>query len=87
MLPFLENRNLKIKAILRFHLTPVRRATIKKTTTSNCKLGYSDKRILLDFLVVELQISPAILKVYIEKFHKAKSKSSLQSIFCKGVVF
>jgi hypothetical protein len=35
-LPSLAMKEMQIKTILRFHLTPVRMATIKNTTTNKC---------------------------------------------------
>jgi hypothetical protein len=34
--PFLAIKEMHIKTILRFHLTPVRMAIIKNTTTNKC---------------------------------------------------
>jgi hypothetical protein len=37
---------MQIKTILRFHLTPVRRAIIKNTTNNKCWLGCGEKETL-----------------------------------------
>jgi hypothetical protein len=41
--PFLAIKEIQIKTMLRFHLTPVRMATIKNTSNNKCWWGYKDK--------------------------------------------
>jgi hypothetical protein len=42
--PFLAIKEMQIKTTLRFHLTPVRIAIIKKTTNNKCWQGCGGKR-------------------------------------------
>jgi hypothetical protein len=41
--PFLAVKEIQIKTTLRFHLTPVRTATINNTTTNKCWQGCGKK--------------------------------------------
>ena len=40
-------REMQIKTIMKYHLTPVKKSIIKKFTNTNCSRGYGDKEILL----------------------------------------
>jgi hypothetical protein len=45
--PSLATKEMQIKATLRFHLTPVRIATIKNTTNNMSWQGYGEKGTLI----------------------------------------
>jgi hypothetical protein len=47
--PSLAIKEMQIKTTLTFHLTPVRIAIIKNTTTNRCCPGYWKKGILIHF--------------------------------------
>jgi hypothetical protein len=44
---FLDVKEMQIKTILRFHLTPVRIATIEDTNNNKCWPGCREKRTLI----------------------------------------
>jgi hypothetical protein len=46
---FLAIKKIQIKAKLRFHLTPVRIASIKNTTNSKCWQGFREKGTLIHY--------------------------------------
>jgi CO dehydrogenase/acetyl-CoA synthase beta subunit len=64
-LPSLAIKEMQIKTTLRFHLTPVRIATIKNTTNNRCWQGCGGKRNPRT-VVVGMQASAITLEKYLE---------------------
>ena len=59
-------KEIKIKTTMRYHLTPVRMAIIKKSTNNKCWRGCEEKGILLHFLLVGMWIDTATVEDGIE---------------------
>ena len=90
-------REMKIKTTVRFHLTPVRMAGIKKNTNSKCWQGCGEKRTLLTVgLNVnwchhygELLYDPAILLqgTYLKKTKNTNLKRNMHLNIQSSVIY
>ena len=69
---------MQIKTTKRYYLTPVRMTIIKKSANNNCWQRYGERRTLV-WLLVEMQISAAMMENNMNVLQKTKNTTATQS--------
>jgi hypothetical protein len=71
-------KEMQIKTILRFHLTPVRMAIVKGNNNTKCWQGYAETGT--HTLLVGMQISTTTIESSMEILQKTRDRTAIRAI-------